>query len=111
MSYIRCSSNPEALYIWDDGKNANIVCDMNNQTIQIIPSKIFSGLIKKYKKNYGEDTTYKGASIKEVFVKSGKKPNKFQKLLRIEDGNFQYRLSYKNWYIDMWQVTWEHIAQ
>jgi hypothetical protein len=110
MSYIRCLYNPEGLYIWADEKYTNITIS-GKTGISQIPVDIFEGLIKKYHKNFGEDTKYKGASIEQVFVKSGKKPNRIQKMMNVEDGRYQMRLSYNHWCIDMWLVTWEYIAQ
>ncbi len=114
MSYIRCLSNPEGLYIWGDGKNINIAKDGDD--LKYIPQRTFDGLLKKYHREGSwcvEDypIRYRGAIIEEVFIESGKKQTKIEKQLKIKDGIFQYRLSYKNWYIDMWQVTWEHITK
>ena len=111
MSYIRSTSNLEGLYIWGDGKDANISKGGDLDRIRKIPQRIFDGLCKKYYKSFGANTKYKGASVKEIFVKSGKKQTKLEKMLGIEDGEFQTRLSYKDWYIDMWRVTWEYIAR
>lgn len=110
MSYIRCLSNPEGIYIWGDGKQTNITI-ADTGIHKYIPQKIFDGLLKKYNKQFGSTPIkYRGAKIDEIFVESGKKQTKIEKQLGIKDGKYQYRLSYKNWYIDMWQVTWEHIA-
>lgn len=110
MSYIRCLYNPEGLYIWADEKYANITIS-GKEGISQIPLNIFEGLLREYIGGFGKDAEYKGASIKEVFVKSGKKPTKIKKMMNVEDGIYQMRLSYKNWCIDMWFVTWEYIAQ
>jgi len=109
MSYIRYLSNPEGLYIWGDGKNVNFTL-ASEKEILTMPQKTFDKLIKKYIKSYGDDISYRGASIKEVFVKNNKmNPKPFWKIVGKYDGNYQMRLSYKNWHIDMWLVTWEYI--
>lgn len=93
MSYIRSTSNPEGLYIWGDGKTVTIT--KGPKTIGYIPTNIFHGLIKKYNQNfYPDECSYKGASIKEVHI--GK--------------NFKVQLSYDNWKVNMWDVTWHYIV-
>lgn len=91
MSYIRSTSNPEALYIWGDGKEVTIMKGFD--IVGTIPVTVFNGLIRKYHKHF-EDCTYEGAEVKEV--KSGK--------------NFKIRLSYKGWKCFMWDVTWSYIV-
>jgi len=113
MSYIRCLSNPEELYIWGDGKYANFSSSIRKKfpdTLYKMPQKTFDNLLKKYK--FKGDTRYKGARIREVFVKNGKlNPKCVWKLVGKYDGNFKMRLSYKKWHIDMWLVTWEYIVR
>jgi hypothetical protein len=118
MSYIRCLSNPEHLYIWGDEKNANISVGKSNKDkkvrgeLLLIPVKTFNMLLKK--SGGFRDVEYKGASIKEVFVRNDKKRTRFDKLLHTWPGEYQMRLSYKGWpkgcYIDMWSVTWHYIC-
>jgi hypothetical protein len=93
MSYIRSTSNPESLYIWGDlDNNAYVV--MGPETIGKMPTHVLNGLIRKYHRNYCEDTKYKGAEIKETCI----------------DGKFKMQLSYKEWQCVMWRVTWDYIA-
>jgi len=54
MSYIRCLSNPENLYIWG-GEKQIYIAKGGNKTLLIIPQKIFEGLIKKYHRNFGDN--------------------------------------------------------
>lgn len=98
MSYIRSPHNPEALYIYSDGEIVFI--EKGPEHIGTIPKNIFNGLIKKYINNYYEDSKYKGASIMELMTKI---PDtcKFE---------FKMQLSYDNWSVDMWGVTWDYIA-
>jgi hypothetical protein len=98
MSYIRSGSNPEKLYIWGDGINFYIEEGFNDS--KVIPKKIFIGLIKKWLKNNWEDTTFKDASVKEVWVTDDKTNEKESKI----------ELSYDGWKIHMWLVTWVYIT-
>ncbi len=115
MSYIRCLSNPEGLYIWGDGKYANFTLasepNFLDKIVQI-PQKTFDNLLKKYIKNYGDNVNYRGASIKVVWVKTGKlHPKAMWEIIGKYDTDMKIRLSYKNWHIDMWLVTWEYITK
>lgn len=146
MSYIRCLSNPEGLYIWAGFDNMVQITLAGEEFKEKknLPTKIFDGLIEKWNKNYWNfPCEYKGARIEEVWIpiqsklsviicgiwniicspyyshKIGVKwsfphtRNDFEsyKIYFYRSGNFKIRLSYNNWYVDMWQVTWEHIAR
>ena len=96
MSYIRCGSNLENLYIWGNGQTVFIA--EGKKEPKRIPQKIMNGLIKKWKAGYGEDTKYRGAKITSVWV-------------RVKNKNEQRtQLSYENWSIKMYYVTWAYIA-
>ena len=109
MSFIRSGSNPEALYIWGDGVNANI--SLGHKQIFRMPIAVFHGLLEKFIRDYeshdfgldiDEVLTYQGASLS--YVKRGK--------------NFKVRLAYDGeldgkaiqWECFMWEVTWMYIA-
>jgi hypothetical protein len=97
MSYIRSTSNPEGLYIWSDGTNVTIM--KGHLMIGEIPTDIFNGLIKKYIRGHESDCSYKKSNIGEVWV-------------NIDGVNTpQIRLSYGNWSVDMWEVTWYYISK
>jgi len=93
MAYIRSTNNPEALYIWADEKT--VFVQMGSQEIGSLPVSTFNGLIKRYVKNYCEDTKYGDAEIREI---------------QDADGNFKMQLSYKEWGCLMWGVTWDYIV-
>jgi hypothetical protein len=99
MSFIRSGSNPEGLYVWGDGTNINITADETHGKIRTIPQTIFEPLAKKYCRNSGEAITLSGASIQEIWVKNRKR------------NELKVRLSYKDWSIHMWEVTWEYIIR
>lgn len=109
MSYIRSLSNPEQLYIWGDENTVYIT--KGPVSIGTIPTNIFEGLIKKYIRGYQEDCTYKKATIEEVTV------DKFDKEVISLEGlinpmsEFKMKLSYNNWSLIMWDVTWYYIAK
>ena len=120
MSYIRCLSNPEGIYIWGDGQYVNI--SVGKEELKYIPQKRFDGLLRKCNKYPNSDKIkYCGVQIEETFVKTPKKfwtktdkeimkDKRLRKVLG-EPGNFKMRLSYQDWYIDMWRVTWEYIVR
>lgn len=131
MSYIRCFSNPEGLYIWSDvDKTVHI---LSKQTVErTVPTKIFDGLIKKWKKNYFQyPCKYRCATLDEIKIpkhpkivtlilyllgcfRRGSIPTKKSIALYFEifePADYQIRLSYADWRIDMWEVTWSYIAR
>lgn len=99
MSYIRSPYNPEGLYIWsqDDGMCHFMI---GPNMIGKIPTNIFNGLIDTYIENFNNEyIEFHDACVEEVWVDSGK-------------GNeLKTRLSYEDWHIDMWDVTWYYIAR
>lgn len=96
MSYIRSGSNPEKLYIWGNG--VNVFISKGHEETKVIPKNIFHGLIRKWFRNEWEDSSFKGASVKEVL---GEINNEKQ---------HQIELSYSGWSIYMWLVTWVYIT-
>ena len=100
MSYIRSTSNPEALYIWSEA-NGDCVFLMGTEIVGKMPREVFDGLIKLYVEEGDiEYTHYKDAKVEELIDGTE------------WDGNTRLatRLSYKDWHIDMWAVTWYYIA-
>lgn len=105
MSYIRCLSNPEGLYIYEDGKFMWVWIGTDHT--RKMPRGILTGLIHKFRRQYAsgefsldpnETLSYKNASI--CNVKRGK--------------NFKVRLAYEEggtkWECFMWEVTWMFIV-
>ena len=94
MSYIRCLSNPERLYIWGDvDGTCHIVFKANHYRVNQMD---WDKLLRTYNRCWGP-----------TFVGS----------LRIsETPNFKIRLSgttvdAKKFSITMWEVTWLHIVR
>lgn len=112
MSYIRSGSNPEKLYIWGDKQNANIIAfnEKGNKENWYIPLDIFNGLIKKFHCHYHDyPCKYKGAQVEEVWVYEGELEftDEVNPLL---DAECKIKLSYKEHYVIMYEVTWKCIV-
>lgn len=110
MSYIRSPYNPEALYIWsqDDGK-CYFVKGFDH--IGTMPTDVFDGLIKAYvEEDADEFAEYEGAMVEEVWVRERDGIVENDENKQPFNSNLQTRLSYGDWHIDMWDVTWYYIA-
>lgn len=114
MSYIRCLSNPEKLYIWGSGKYIDFAT--NSPDLKSIPSGYFNSFMSAYLKKGNEwrfdDFQWGKLSIKEVFVKHKRKQTKFEKEFgNYKPGNYKYELRYGGKLIvRMWMVTWAYIV-
>lgn len=103
MSYIRCLSNPEGLYIWGDGSGNLTIAHTGtarqrargDQPIKYIPAKIFHGLFKHWLATCEENVSYRGASLK--YLRRG--------------AHFKWKLSYGDWSLYMWDVTLNYLAE
>ena len=109
MSYIRGLSNPEGLFIWGDEETVTVT--KGPEIIGHIPISIFNGLIRKYIRGYCEDCKYKGAEIKEVLVKNDIEVPDEEFGTNPATTNFKMKLSYGDWSVIMWDVTWYYIAR
>ena len=96
MSYIRSTSNPEALYIVGTGKNVEIYRGGRYAHLlpHTIPTRTLKMLLRKWNVGNHDDETYGGARVREIKVKNG----------------WKIELSYEDWKIRMWPVTWYYIA-
>ena len=114
MAYIRSGNNPEALYIWGDGETVTVV--KGHITVGNIPSVILNGLIRKYVDEHEEeDCEYEGAVLSEVWVDSNdvelEKIEKDPTIVKGTGSNqAKTRLTYGDWSLIMWGVTWDWIA-
>lgn len=102
MSYIRCLSNPESLYVTGgiDGICWNAGVDkQGHQVIHTMPFKSFQGLMRAFTAGYDEDKPIEYDGAKLELIKKGKKSNMWK-----------WRVSYKNWYLVMYEVTLCFIA-
>jgi hypothetical protein len=96
MSYIRGTTNPEALYIVGTGKNVEIYRGGKGNWVlpYTMPTEIFNTLLHLWNKGTGYSEVYRGAMVREVPVR----------------GTFRIELSYKDWKVRMWPVTWAYIC-
>lgn len=94
MSYIRCLSNPEGLYIWGDISGEIAICI--NANIKWATSEDFHGVFKAYDKNWGEGCyDYGELTLRER-----------------DDLEFRWSLSSsRGWEIILWQVTVDYISE
>lgn len=96
MSYIRCLSNPEALYIiglaTNNGRHSGRVefCDGEGLSL---PRHAFEGVLKRWYEGEQESARYRGATITET-------------------KDFKYEFRYKDWPhgFTMWKVTLMYIC-
>jgi hypothetical protein len=95
MSYIRCLSNPEGLYIWGN-RDGTVTATGNKFKAFNLPTKTFEGLCRKYANggDWDDKTVYKDASVS--YEKVG--------------GHFRSVFRYQDKKIVMWEVTWRAIA-
>jgi hypothetical protein len=107
VSYIRSGSNPEKLYIWGDGEKATIA--EGSKMTWNIPLNIFNGLIKKFHRRFHDyPVEYKGAKVEEVWVdEDGVEGVSDAHLKRLDP---KVKLSYEEYHVIMWDVTWEYIV-
>lgn len=109
MSFIRCTSNPEGLYIYH-GPNGQIYIHGGEKSITIIPANIFYKFIKSI--TYCGQNYKKGSlEIKEEYFSFRKKKTDIENIFNLPPaGNFKYVLYYKNEKVAvMWRVTWCYI--
>jgi hypothetical protein len=108
MSYIRCTSNPENLYVWGDIDGHvywSVVSRESNNILIRIPQEIFDGLMNKVAQRGGyvgirqneDDIEYRGAKLYEFM--SGE----------LDPDNCKIVLEYAGQEHRMWLVTFEHV--
>ena len=129
MSYIRCLSNPESLYIWGDTADnsgfANICHRVKpplsskwpkngNSPLIMVPLKAFEEATRKWRGSYdGSAVEVDGFKVEtvNVFTATGKrvpKKNDFLKDRRRRE--WLVRLSYKGQFVHLWDVTWSYVV-
>ena len=119
MSYIRCLSNPEGLYIYGSSRG-KIEIATGNCEVCSIPRHIFNGIMLRWL-NSRSNVSYRGAHLEEVHIErldsNGKKIplDDFWAKLSGGEGDvferiYQWRLTYKGWSVYMWEVTLFYIA-
>lgn len=138
MSYIRCLSNPEALYVWSDGKKTHITHNVKSPHSSgrdfTIPHKAFERVLKLWAQ-YHEPSRCGGVIAQELHIdkKTGKIIPRWKPCKRgckpqgrnawipckrcwkrdvkgSRRGEFLIRLSYKNDFVNLWRVTWDYMT-
>lgn len=137
MSYIRCLSNPESLYVWSDGKNANIIHHVKSPHSSgrafKIPHKSFERVLKLWAQ-YHEPARCAGVIAQELHIdkKTGAvippmkpcnrgcnrikngwipcRPCWKEHTKAAKNGKFMIRLSYKKDFVNLWLVTWDYMT-
>ena len=123
MSYIRCGSNPEGLYVFEsvyDGLEFWWIDEKNKQRKISCKPSVFKQFMKKLSKQHGyvyhKPLAYKNISIREVIVNvTNKKKYKILKkemsVKQMLDGKIKWHiwvcLKIGETEILMWTVTWE----
>jgi len=138
MSYIRCLSNPEGLYVWSDGKFANITHNVKPPHSSgkdfTIPHRVFERVLKRWA-DYHQPAKCAGAVAEELSVdrkigevigpfkpcnrgceRQGKafilcKPCHAKMMKDIRRSSYVIRLSYKGNFVNMWRVTWDYMTK
>ncbi len=94
MSYIRCLSNPEGLYIWGDTSGEIAISTKGD--IKWATPEDFHGVFKAYDESWdGENLTFGELTLRER-----------------SDKKFRWSLSStRGWEIILWQVTVDHVSE
>lgn len=93
MSYIRCLSNPESLYIIGTLRGQVEFC--GDEQGRMLPAHVFHGVLSRWLQRYEPEVVrYRGATIME------------------RKTDFKWELDYEGWSdpIVMWKVTLWYIA-
>ena len=93
MSYIRCLSNPERLYIWYD-VDGSIYISAKKDRVLKMPPKVFHTLLARWWRNGWEDVKFEGGS------------------LTLDHGTWKWLLHYRGWAkpVAMYEVTLYYLA-
>jgi hypothetical protein len=103
VSYIRCLSNPEGLYIWDiwgekSGRVAITTITDGGHLIKYMPRHVFHNLMRRWRdgKYHDESIRYRGGSL----------------VLDPDSKYGKWDLFYKGWDrpVKCWEVTWMYVA-
>jgi hypothetical protein len=90
MSFIRCLSNPEGLYIWDDVGGFIAITGKKIRGMWKVDQEDWYGLIRNYKRGY-------------IPAKCGDLALSFTK-------GYKVRLTTPEGSVTMWETTWYYIA-
>lgn len=123
MSFIRCLSNPERLYVWHDvdgtvhihygGKGAPKP-PFSKGELMCVPWKTFLKAAEQW--DWNEECRYRGFVVEEVYVfmDTGKKvPSSYDVITAKPRRKTEYliRVSYKGNFVFLWKVTWAYVME
>lgn len=120
MSYIRCLSNPEGLYIWNDGRYANIL--VGTDDVKIMPIELWEKLLKERSMWCGDVTldmeidSVKHSVVLTERVWPERSTHELLTAEEAEQGRLKVRITYNNslkqsWELDgIWPVTMCYMA-
>lgn len=126
MSYIRCLSNPESLYVFDtqtrSGKSATEIlhcidpplASAGRQPI-LVPTRAFREVCRAWA-NGARDVTRRGLRVREVhvFADTGRRVPQRRSVRQMFDdaarSRYVVRLTYGRHWFCMWPVTWAYIV-
>lgn len=107
MSFIRCTSNPEGLYVYDCV--GGTTCWSTRKDNIHIPRSIWVRFIKSIPR-WQLDHKWGCLEIKEIFFKHKKKKTDLCKELNYDRGNYKHVLYYRGKEVArMWPTTWRYI--
>jgi hypothetical protein len=128
MSYIRCISNPEGLYIWHDFDGdvkitwSNVKPPLSYNVkdkkwpipMMSVPVRVFQSACKKWDEHPYNAVNVKGFTVEEIHVnvKTGKriKEKEFIKIINKVKSEFLVRIAYKKKFVYLWPVTWDYVV-
>jgi hypothetical protein len=130
MSYIRCLSNPEGLYVWHDvdgtvhlhyGGRKKPKSPLSKGTEMRVPYRTFVRAVERWEASGEDRTSVHGFEIEElhVYLKTGKRVPDFKsnedairylKDARKNPSEYKIRVSYGGSFIHLWSVTWQYVV-
>lgn len=128
MSFIRCLSNPEGLYVWSDvdgtvhihyGGRKKPKPPLSKGDDMRVPYRTFMRVCKKWD-GWEDDVRVNGFRVKEehVFLKTGKpvpsdlyaNVTAYAKHMDKHPAEYLIRVSYKGNFVYLWRVTWQYVV-
>lgn len=118
MSYIRCTSNPEGLYVFGTtirGRPYMQVYAFAPRDGMLVPWSVFRRACVLAKKRatayYGPEVCYQGLRIRRINAdpRTGKIVPEVTRIFKRDRGEVQVEVSYKGKRFWCWVVTWRYI--
>lgn len=123
MSFIRCTSNPDRLYVWGGyGQPATINWASRGPHSEpplcrgeeiVVPWKTFYKAALQWDRH--QEASFRGFRVEEryIFWDTAKRvPNSYDVLTAKprRETDFLYRVSYKDRFVFVWKVTWAYVV-